>query len=202
LAKKGVIEKRDDVFFLELAEARAAFKDGDDQKALVLHRKGERVWAEQNHGPATYGKELAKPSLDFLPPEPRFLMSVIPWYMERAVSTGRGRVQKPGANLTGIAASAGKYTGTARVIMNEREFHKLQPGDVLVCPATTPMWSVLFSNVGALVTNTGGILSHPAIIAREYRVPAVVATGNATSLLKDGQIVTVDGDSGRVEIQA
>lgn len=86
--------------------------------------------------------------------------------------------------------------------MNEREFDKLQSGDVLVCPATTPMWSVLFSNVGALVTNTGGILSHPAIIAREYRVPAVVATGNATSLLQDGQIVTVDGDTGKVEIQA
>jgi phosphoenolpyruvate synthase/pyruvate phosphate dikinase len=128
------------------------------------------------------------------------LMTVVPWYMERALSTGRGRVQKSGENLTGIAASSGKYTGVARVIMNEGEFHKLQPGDVLVCPATTPMWSVLFANVGALVTNTGGILSHPAIIAREYRVPAVVATGNATSLLKDGQTVTVDGDSGKVEI--
>ena len=95
----------------------------------------------------------------------------------------------------------GNRDNTLRLPMNEGEFHKLQPGDVLVCPATTPMWSVLFANVGALVTNTGGILSHPAIIAREYCVPAVVATGNATSLLKDGQIVTVDGDNGRVEIQ-
>jgi pyruvate,water dikinase len=202
LAKNQVIEERDDVFFLEIDEARAAFKQGGDLKSLVLHRKGERVWAEQHPGPASYGKPPAQPPLDVLPPEPRFLMTVVPWYMERALSTGRGRVQKVGENLTGIAASAGKYTGTARVIMNEHEFHKLQPGDVLVCPATTPVWSVLFSNVGALVTNTGGILSHPAIIAREYRVPAVVATGNATSLLKDGQIVTVDGDSGRVEIQA
>ena len=64
------------------------------------------------------------------------------------------------------------------------------------------MWSALFANVGALVTNTGGILSHPAIIAREYRIPAVVATGNATSLLRDGQRVTVDGNSGRVELQS
>ena len=76
----------------------------------------------------------------------------------------------------------------------------IHSGDVLVCPATPPMWSVLFSNVGALVTNTGGILSHPAIIAREYRVSAVVATGNATSLLKDGQVVTVDGNTGTVEL--
>lgn len=202
LVDKGVIEKRDDVFFLEIDEARAAFKQGGDLKSLVLHRKGERVWAEQHPGPATYGKPPVQPPLDVLPPEPRFLMTVVPWYMEHAISTGRGRVQKAGENLTGIAASSGKYTGITRVIMNEDEFHKLQPGDVLVCPATTPMWSMLFANVGALVTNTGGILSHPAIIAREYRVPAVVATGNATSLLKDGQVVTVDGDNGRVEIQA
>jgi len=202
LVNKQVIEKRDDVFFLEIDEARAAFKQRGDMRSLVLRRKGERAWAEGHPGPATYGKPPVQPSLDILPPEPRFLMTVVPWYMERALSTGRGRVQKVGENLTGIAASSGKYTGVARVIMNEGEFHKLQPGDVLVCPATTPMWSVLFANVGALVTNTGGILSHPAIIAREYCVPAVVATGNATSLLKDGQIVTVDGDNGRVEIHA
>jgi len=200
LAKKQVIEQRDDVFFLEIEEARTAFRQGGDLKSLVLHRKGERVWAEQHPGPATYGKQPVQPSLEVLPPEPRLLMTIVPWYMERAVSTGRGRVQQAGANLTGIAASSGKYTGTVRVIMNEREFDKLKPGDVLVCPATTPMWSVLFSNVGALVTNTGGILSHPAIIAREYRVPAVVATGNATSLLYDGQVVTVDGNTGTVTV--
>jgi len=200
LVNKQVIEKRDDVFFLEIDEARAAFKQGSDLKSLVLRRKGERVWAEGHPGPATYGKAPAQPSLDVLPPEPRFLMTVVPWYMERALSAGRGQVQQAGANLSGIAASSGKYTGIARVIMNEGEFHKLQPGDVLVCPATTPVWSVLFANVGALVTNTGGILSHPAIIAREYRIPAVVATGNGTSLLKDGQTVTVNGNTGTVEI--
>jgi pyruvate,water dikinase len=64
---------------------------------------------------------------------------------------------------------------------------------------TSPVWSVLFPSIGALVTDSGGILSHPAIIAREYRVPAVVATGNATRLLRDGQIVTVDGTMGSVE---
>jgi phosphohistidine swiveling domain-containing protein len=65
---------------------------------------------------------------------------------------------------------------------------------------TSPVWSVLFSRIGALVTDSGGILSHPAIIAREFGIPAVVATGNATSLLRDGQRVTVDGDAGVVEI--
>jgi pyruvate,water dikinase len=86
------------------------------------------------------------------------------------------------------------------VIHNEDEFDKLQPGDVLVCPITSPMWSVLFPSVGALVTDSGGILCHPAIIAREYGIPAVVATGNATSVIRDGQLVTVDGSSGTVRI--
>jgi pyruvate,water dikinase len=83
--------------------------------------------------------------------------------------------------------------------MSEAEFGKLEAGDILVCPMTSPVWSVLFPSIGALVTDSGGILSHPAIIAREYRVPAVVATGNATRLLRDGQIVTVDGTMGSVE---
>ena len=85
-----------------------------------------------------------------------------------------------------------------RVIRDETEFHRIRPGDVMVCPITSPVWSVLFASVGALVTDSGGILSHSAIIAREYRIPAVVATGNGTELLEDGQTVTVDGSAGTV----
>jgi phosphoenolpyruvate synthase/pyruvate phosphate dikinase len=103
--------------------------------------------------------------------------------------------------LGGIAASPGRHAGPVRVVMDEFDFRKLRPGDVLVCPVTSPVWSVLFPSVGALVTDTGGLLSHPAIIAREYGVPAVVATGNATALLRDDQVVTVDGTTGRIEVQ-
>jgi len=86
--------------------------------------------------------------------------------------------------------------------MSEEDFNKLEPGDVLVCRTTQPPWSVLFPSVGALVTDGGGILSHPAIIAREYQIPAVVATSNATSILRDGQIVTVDGEKGHISIES
>lgn len=82
--------------------------------------------------------------------------------------------------------------------MNESEFGKVRRGDVLVCPTTAPTWTLLFSNVGALVTDMGGLLSHPSIIAREYGIPAVVGTGNATKLLQDGQLVKVDGSRGEV----
>jgi pyruvate,water dikinase len=84
--------------------------------------------------------------------------------------------------------------------MDESEFHKIRAGDVVVCPVTQPTWSVMYPVMGAVVTDSGGVLSHPAIIAREYRIPAVVATGNATSMLRDDQIVEVDGSSGLVEI--
>ena len=87
-----------------------------------------------------------------------------------------------------------------RVVGSETEFDKLQPGDVLVCPTTAPAWSVLFPNVGALVADFGSLLSHPAIIAREFNIPAVLATGNATTLLRDGQRVTVDGTAGTVTV--
>ena len=98
-----------------------------------------------------------------------------------------------------MAASPGRYRGPVRIVTSDRDFHKLEPGDVLVCPTTSPAWSVLFPSIGGLVTDSGGILSHPAIIAREYRIPAVVSTGRATELLRDGQIVTVDGTTGIVE---
>jgi rifampicin phosphotransferase len=84
--------------------------------------------------------------------------------------------------------------------MDETDFGKVRPGDVLVCPITSPVWSVLFPSIGGLITDTGGVLSHAAIIAREYRLPAVVGTGNATSLLVDGQLVTIDGGRGTVQV--
>ena len=123
------------------------------------------------------------------------------WMIESQFATQFSQQAKPTESgvLRAQAASPGQYTGPVRVIMNEAEFSKLQAGDVMVCPTTQPAWSVLFPSVGALVTDSGGILSHPAIIAREYRVPAVVATGNATSTLRDGQMVTVDS-SGSVGI--
>jgi len=87
-----------------------------------------------------------------------------------------------------------------RLVMGEQQFSKIRAGDVVVCPTTSPAWSVVFPSMGALVTDGGGILSHPAIIAREHGIPAVVGTGNATSVLRDGQRVIVDGGTGVIEL--
>jgi rifampicin phosphotransferase len=203
LVSRDVIAERDDVFFFEIDEVLAAFAQGGDHRVLVARRKGEQAWTLAHPGPATYGKDPgAPPPLHVLPRESRTVMEAVVWMVDR-IFAGQRSAQRQAigaATITGIAASPGRYTGTVRVIAGEHEFGKLEAGDVLVCPVTSPVWSVLFSRIGALVTDSGGILSHPAIIAREFGIPAVVATGNATALLRDGQRVTVDGEAGVVEI--
>ena len=87
-----------------------------------------------------------------------------------------------------------------RVLHSPDEGDKLQRGDILVCVLTTPAWTPLFAIAGGVVTETGGALSHPAITAREYGIPAVVALESATTRLKDGDLITVDGGAGTVSL--
>ena len=100
--------------------------------------------------------------------------------------------------LTGVGASAGRIVGTARVISGPGAFGKLTPGDVLVCPSTSPAWTPLFSIASAVVTDIGGAASHAAIVAREYGIPVVMGCGNATRVLADGDRIEVDGTRGTV----
>lgn len=200
LATRGVIDQRDDVFYLNIDEAQDALAEMNDHRDLIAIRKGQRAWAEANPGPRSYGKESPLPaSLDFLPENGRLPMQSMLWSLESMLAIEASKTEQSDASaIVGTPVSAGIYTGPVRIVKNENEFDKLRTGDVLVCPITSPVWSVLFPSIGALVTDTGGVLSHPAIIAREYQIPGVVATGNATSLLVDGQIVTVDGSKGTV----
>ncbi len=200
---RGAIAATDDVFYLEFEEALAVMREGRDEKALVGRRKAERAWALAHPGPRSYGTAPGPPPpLGVLPKEARQLMSALVWEMQNLFANEASAREHASDSrvLAGIAASAGSYKGTARIVHDESEFGKLLPGDVLVCPTTSPVWSVLFASVGALVTDAGGVLSHPAIIAREYRIPAVVATGNATSVVRDGATVVVNGNAGTVEV--
>jgi pyruvate,water dikinase len=88
------------------------------------------------------------------------------------------------------------------VLRSLAEADRLRPGDVLVAPTTAPPWTPLFATAAAVVTDTGGILSHCAVVAREYGIPAVVGAGTATARIADGQVVEVDGDAGVVRIVA
>jgi pyruvate,water dikinase len=85
-------------------------------------------------------------------------------------------------------------------VRDEDDFELVQPGDVMVCPITSPVWSVVFPSPGALVCDGGGAMSHPAVIAREFGIPAVVATAAGTTTIADGGRIRVDGRSGRVTL--
>ncbi len=114
------------------------------------------------------------------------------WQAERYSDRTRG------AALKGIATSPGAVTAKARIVRGEHQFERLQPGEVLVCPYTTPAWTPLFTLAAAVVTETGGAASHAAIVAREYGIPAVMAVRGAVRVLEDGVEVLVDGDRGVV----
>ncbi|MEV1295257.1 PEP/pyruvate-binding domain-containing protein [Pseudonocardia sp. NPDC049635] len=100
--------------------------------------------------------------------------------------------------LTGTPAGGGRVTGPVRIVHSHTGFARLATGDVLVCPATNPSWTPLFGRAAAVVVDHGGAASHAAIVAREYGIPAVMGTGTGTTVLTDGQQVTVDGDAGTV----
>jgi pyruvate,water dikinase len=102
----------------------------------------------------------------------------------------------------GHAGSPGKARGRARLVRSLADAGKLGAGDVLVAEATAPPWTPLFATAAAIVTDAGGVLSHCAVVAREYRVPAVVGTGRATAVIQDGDLLEVDGDAGLVRIIA
>ncbi|MFD8499355.1 PEP-utilizing enzyme [Amycolatopsis sp. NPDC059657] len=203
LTARRRLDEIDDIFFYHGDEAVTALRDDRDLRESVVRRKEERAWAIANPGPMSYGREPGPPpSLRWMPSYVRVTMEAAAWASERVLAThlsNRAEATETRV-LRGVPASAGRYRGTVRVIGSEAEFGKLQAGDVLVCPCTRPSWSVLFPSVGAIVTDTGGSLSHPAIIAREHQIPAVVATHRATTTLHDGQTVLVDGSAGTVEL--
>ena len=110
------------------------------------------------------------------------------------------QVDKADREIKGQVGNKGKYTGTARIIMNTHDFSKMQAGDVLVSTMTTPDFVVLMHKAGAIVTDIGGMLCHAAIVSREINKPCVIGTKFATQILHDGDLVEVDADNGIVRI--
>jgi rifampicin phosphotransferase len=188
LVAEGRLDAAADVFLLRLEELRAAVADawGEPRQALIAERARELRDARAE-APAPWLGD---------PPDPN--AAVPPMVAKFYGVPGTG--EWDGDVLQGTPASAGRAVGTARVIRGPADFGRLEAGDVLVCATTTPAWTPLFASAGALVTDTGGILSHAAIVAREYGLPAVVGCDVATSAIRDGARVEVDGDAGSVRV--
>jgi phosphoenolpyruvate synthase/pyruvate phosphate dikinase len=117
----------------------------------------------------------------------------------RELKSRRGR-KDDGVVIKGVAASPGTITAPACILHGPEDFSKMRTGDVLVAPLTTPAWTPLFARASAVVTDVGGPLSHGSIVAREYGIPAVLGTGEATRRLQTGQVVRVDGGAGLVTL--
>lgn len=181
LVQAGVLSDPGDVFFLHAEEVGEALRHPRDLRTLVAGRKG----ALHRWSAIRPPKYLGKPP-DTSEPQGRFE----PRPLEQTDARG----------LRGVGACAGTGRGPARIVFLPDDFGRVQPGDVLVCPSSNPSWVPLFGIIAGLVTNTGGVLSHAAVVAREFGVPAVVGTGEATQRLRDGQLVEVDGTAGEVRI--
>ncbi|HSN35412.1 MAG TPA: PEP-utilizing enzyme, partial [Arthrobacter sp.] len=176
LASTGAIAAAGDVFFLDFDELRVGLR-GADLRGIVTDRR------------RLYNIELRRRHI------PRLLLSD-GTDVEAAVMA---KAPEPGG-LTGTPASAGTATGPVRVILDPMGAH-LEPGEILVAPSTDPGWTPLFLTAGALVMEMGGVISHGAVVAREYGIPAVVGVPDATTRLRTGQTVTVDGASGAIRVE-
>jgi pyruvate,water dikinase len=188
LVVRGSIAAEDDVFFLHLPEVREGM-GGRDFKALASQRRSDLMRFSQVVPPPVLGTpqdSSGDPAEDLLM---RFFGSPVEPSSDPSI-------------LTGIAASPGTIRGPAKVVRDLAEASKVSPGDILVCEMTLPPWTPLFATISGVVADTGGILSHCAIVAREYRIPCVVGTAFGTSVIKDGMTLTVDGSKGIVRIES
>ncbi len=191
-AQAGAIEDRDDVFFLSLDEitASAAGTASTDYRAAVAERRAEIDRFAAIVPPPVLGTPPSGP-----PPQDPIGRAIVKMF-----GGGPPPPSDVPTELRGSAGSPGKVTGPARVVRTLDEADRVQVGDVLVAEFTAPPWTPLFATVSAVVTDAGGILSHCAVVAREYGIPAVVGTARATSTIRDGQMVEVDGNAGLVRL--
>jgi pyruvate,water dikinase len=190
LVEAGRLDQPDDVMFLRYNELRGLIGDAAAIPArdLVAARRAERDAQHELHPRDWVGtvtpSQLAFPYLVNWGYPDRF-------YQEQSEDVLR---------ITGLGASPGVIEGVARVVRTIDEFDEVRDGDILVCQMTNPAWVVLFTKIAGLVTDTGGTTSHPAVLAREFGIPAVIGTSVATQRIATGDRVRVDGSTGQVEI--
>jgi phosphohistidine swiveling domain-containing protein len=196
LVNLGLLGRAEEAVMLTADELREALRTHGDVRRIVFRRKAEHAWVRANPGPMMYGPEPGKaPDLRGLPAPARRINSALLWMMEHELTAPP---KASGNSITGLGVSSGVYRGRVRVIRTPDQLHTLRAGEVLVCPTTSAAWMMVFRRAGAIVADTGSVLSHTAIVAREFALPAVVAAANATSSLVDGEEVTVDGTRGEV----
>lgn len=201
LSARGLLAEPERVWYLRRPELEGTLAGNPPGilRELAEHRCVEHQRQRASKPPPflRVGDHIRPPALPPLSDEAQEAVDAQRWFARLRFSPAEAGVAEE-QELRGAAASAGTYRGPARVLRSEEEFDRVQSGDVLVCPTTSPTWNILFGAIGAVVTDEGGILSHPALIAREFAIPAVVGTRTGTKVIADGQMVEVDGTAGIV----
>jgi phosphohistidine swiveling domain-containing protein len=193
LTEAGVLADAEDVVFLHYNEVRLLLADQGalgDVKELVSDRRDEHEDAAERRPPSWVGT-ATEDALAF----PYASLWGFPEKFHAGEPATSGEVK-------GLAASPGVVEGTARYVASLDQFDEVKDGDILVCRMTNPAWVVLFTKIRGLVTEAGGTVSHPAVVAREFGIPAVVGTTNAGERIKTGDRIRVNGTTGVVEILA
>jgi phosphohistidine swiveling domain-containing protein len=190
LVASGTIDDAEDVMFLRYNELRLLMADQEafDARDLIGDRRDAREDAFEKRPPSWVGT-ATQTALDF----PYNALWGFPEKFHAGEPATTGEVK-------GLAASAGVVEGPARYVQSLDEFDQVQDGEILVCRMTNPAWVVLFTKISGLVTEAGGAVSHPAVVAREFGIPAVVGTTNAGERIATGDRVRVNGTTGVVEI--
>jgi pyruvate, water dikinase len=195
----------DGLFYLNRNEARDTLFDYCSAWAVGVDPVGPRYWPQRieqrKKVMAALATQKPEPALNEPPDVVTEPFTIMLW----GITTDRisSWLNGAGANsdqLTGMAASPGTVEGLARVVRSADELDQIEDGEILVTPVTAPSWAPVFSKISATVTDIGGMMSHAAIVCREYGLPAVTATGSASAIIKTGQRLRVDGTKGEVTI--
>jgi pyruvate,water dikinase len=206
LAAHGFFPDAEDAFHLSHYELELAIIDLMTSWSNGSPPRGPARWpaivAERRAALAVWAKHETPPALGPVPdviddPAIVMLWGITRENLDAWLSADSGADSN---EIKGFAASNGVVEGPARIVKSVEEIARLQKGDILVCQITNPTWAPIFQTIVAAVSDIGGSMSHAAIVAREYGLPAVVGTGNATSRIKDGQRIRVDGGRGIVTI--
>jgi pyruvate,water dikinase len=205
LVAAGFTRQRDDVFYFNRFELDMVLFDVVESWAIGVAARGAKRWQAEVERRrkivAVLQAHGAEPAYGIPPSEVTDPFAI----MNYGVTSDRiaewlGQASGASTALKGIPGSPGIAEGTVRVLRSEKDLPSLEPGEILVCSITAPSWAAAFSVAAGIVTDIGGMMSHAAIVCREYAVPAVVGTGFATSRLQTGQRVRVNGNTGDVTL--
>lgn len=202
-AKAGFWKAGDDIFYLRRDEIPVAIFDLGTSWAVGADSRGPKYWPREIERRKRIVEALRAwtppPALGIPPEVVTEPFTIMLW----GITSDSIRLWQTGASehsVSGFAASPGVVEGVARVLKSSKEIDEVQDGDIIVCPITAPGWAPVFSRIAAAVTDIGGMMSHAAIVCREYGLPAVVGTGFGTQTIRTGQRVRVDGTLGIVTI--